>query len=148
MGDPAELAAIRAENEALRAELGIAAPPGVPREAAEAAAVDEQAAEPELQQAENARSDLPRSPRPAAMEFREYDYICKIFMVGDSGTGKTCLLGRFVGSRYEEDLATIGVDFVRTAAKFLPSWLRPFVLLTCDMPRTEEPHYAGGRPRG
>eukprot|EP01043_Picozoa_sp_COSAG02_P047032 COSAG02_NODE_4466_length_5332_cov_3.159564_5_plen_65_part_00 len=43
-----------------------------------------------------------------------YDYLVKILLVGDSGTGKSNLLSRFAESRFEEDFVpTIGVDFVR-----------------------------------
>ena len=49
------------------------------------------------------------------MDFTEYDYIFKMLLVGDAGTGKTCLLQRFAEARYEEEyLPTRGVAFVRS----------------------------------
>ncbi len=42
----------------------------------------------------------------------DYDYICKILVVGDAGTGKSSLLVRHVDDDFSTDhLATIGVDF-------------------------------------
>jgi small GTP-binding protein len=42
----------------------------------------------------------------------DYDYICKILVVGDAGTGKSSLLVRHVDDDFSNDhLATIGVDF-------------------------------------
>jgi len=43
---------------------------------------------------------------------QEYDHLCKILVIGDSGVGKTCFLDRFVDDVFlENHLATIGVDF-------------------------------------
>lgn len=43
---------------------------------------------------------------------QSYDYLCKIILVGDSGSGKTSILGRFTEDVFTESfLATIGVDF-------------------------------------
>lgn len=40
------------------------------------------------------------------------DFVFKILLVGDSGTGKTCLLTRFTKDVFEDKLlSTIGVDF-------------------------------------
>jgi len=46
----------------------------------------------------------------------EYDYLFKLLLIGDSGTGKSCLLLRFADDSYSESyVSTIGVDFkIRT----------------------------------
>lgn len=42
----------------------------------------------------------------------EYDYLFKLLLVGDSGTGKSSILLRFVDNVYSEQyISTIGVDF-------------------------------------
>ncbi|KAH3731521.1 Rab GTPase [Pelomyxa schiedti] len=47
-----------------------------------------------------------------AMSTTEYDFFFKIFLVGDSGVGKSCLLIRFADDTWTEThIATIGVDF-------------------------------------
>ena len=48
----------------------------------------------------------------------EYDYLCKVILVGDSGAGKTSVLGRFTDDCFTESfLSTIGVDFkIKTVA--------------------------------
>ena len=47
---------------------------------------------------------------------REYDYLFKILLIGDSGVGKSCLLVRFADDTYADSyINTIGVDFkIRT----------------------------------
>ncbi|CAF1392835.1 unnamed protein product, partial [Didymodactylos carnosus] len=47
---------------------------------------------------------------------KEYDYLFKILIIGDSGVGKTAVLQRFANDYYSTDyVATIGVDFqIRT----------------------------------
>ncbi|OMJ72815.1 hypothetical protein SteCoe_28651 [Stentor coeruleus] len=43
---------------------------------------------------------------------REYDYLFKIVIIGDSGVGKSCLLIRFADDAFSESyITTIGVDF-------------------------------------
>eukprot|EP00002_Diphylleia_rotans_P008046 TRINITY_DN1773_c0_g1_i4.p1 TRINITY_DN1773_c0_g1~~TRINITY_DN1773_c0_g1_i4.p1 ORF type:complete len:182 (+),score=38.40 TRINITY_DN1773_c0_g1_i4:49-594(+) len=42
----------------------------------------------------------------------EYDYLFKVLIIGDSGTGKSCLMTRFVDDTYSDHfISTIGVDF-------------------------------------
>ena len=42
----------------------------------------------------------------------EFDYIFKVVIVGDSGVGKTNLIGRYLKNEYKQDTkATVGVEF-------------------------------------
>lgn len=45
-----------------------------------------------------------------------YDYLFKVFLIGDSGVGKSCLLLRFADNTYSDTyICTIGIDFkIRT----------------------------------
>eukprot|EP01084_Bolivina_argentea_P198848 340371_1 len=48
----------------------------------------------------------PRSPRV------QYDHLVKVILVGDSGTGKSCMLLRFSKDQFNDTfITTIGVDF-------------------------------------
>ena len=41
-----------------------------------------------------------------------YDYLFKILLIGDSGTGKSAMLNRYVDNNFDYDISsTIGVDF-------------------------------------
>ena len=50
------------------------------------------------------------------MQAPDYDYLFKILLIGDSGSGKSCILMRFADDSFtESNIATIGVDFkIRT----------------------------------
>lgn len=46
------------------------------------------------------------------MSNREYDYLFKLVIVGNSGVGKSSILLRFADDQFSESyLTTIGVDF-------------------------------------
>lgn len=41
-----------------------------------------------------------------------YDYLMKFLIIGNAGTGKTCIMRYFLDSKFKEDsLHTIGVEF-------------------------------------
>jgi GTPase SAR1 family protein len=55
-------------------------------------------------------------PSPAPALPASVDHTLKLLIIGDSGVGKSCLLGRFAGDAFRPEFAsTVGVDFrVRT----------------------------------
>ncbi|KAF7292270.1 Ras-related protein [Mycena kentingensis (nom. inval.)] len=64
----------------------------------------------------DAGNDLDTAPPPtpamAALENREYDYLVKVVLIGDSGVGKSNLLSRFTRGEFNpESKSTIGVEF-------------------------------------
>lgn len=43
---------------------------------------------------------------------RDYDHLCKLVLIGDSGVGKSCILLRFADDSFTDSyITTIGVDF-------------------------------------
>ena len=45
-------------------------------------------------------------------EQKDYNYLFKIVLIGNSGVGKSSLLFRFSENSWEKMIPTIGVDFV------------------------------------
>jgi GTPase SAR1 family protein len=72
------------------------------------------------------------------MSKRDYDFLFKLVLIGDTGVGKSCLLLRFADDAFTDSyISTIGVDFVSNfnqagqgRAVEKPS-LRKFVAISC-----------------
>ena len=51
------------------------------------------------------------------MSKRDYDFLFKLVLIGDTGVGKSCLLLRFADDAFTDSyISTIGVDFVSGVA--------------------------------
>ena len=45
-------------------------------------------------------------------KIKDYDYIVKVVILGDSGVGKTSVLDRFIDNKFKtEHMPTLGYDF-------------------------------------
>ena len=56
---------------------------------------------------------------------QKYQHLMKIILVGDSGTGKSCLLHRFVEDSFsDEQTQTIGVEFGAKSVQVMGHWVK------------------------
>eukprot|EP01084_Bolivina_argentea_P316387 548402_1 len=54
-----------------------------------------------------------------------YDYLLKIVLIGDSGTGKSCMLKRFTEGTFSGDyITTIGIDFAIKTIQIDNKWIK------------------------
>ena len=52
------------------------------------------------------------------MSKRDYDFLFKLVLIGDTGVGKSCLLLRFADDAFTDSyISTIGVDFVSSNSR-------------------------------
>lgn len=52
------------------------------------------------------------------MSKRDYDFLFKLVLIGDTGVGKSCLLLRFADDAFTDSyISTIGVDFVSAPSR-------------------------------
>lgn len=66
----------------------------------------------------------------------DYDYLFKISLIGDSGTGKTSLLLRLSENKFTEDTSsTIGVDFKIISVKYQSKLAKVQIWDTCGSER-------------
>ncbi len=68
------------------------------------------------------RQPLHTHHHQAVMSKRDYDFLFKLVLIGDTGVGKSCLLLRFADDAFTDSyISTIGVDFVSTVCSWRQS---------------------------
>ena len=67
--------------------------------------------------ADDSINNLSLQSSSSSIVLPEYDFLFKILIIGDSGTGKSSLLIRFCDDYFSDNISTIGVDFkIKTIA--------------------------------
>jgi small GTP-binding protein len=74
--------------------------------------------------------------RSSTSNITSYDYLFKISLIGDSGTGKTSILLRFTDNVFKDDTqSTIGVDFKIVSLKLDKAYVKMQIWDTCGSER-------------